>query len=423
MPQKTTAQHLKATPTGDQLPKTPDDTLDGTLDVGGLTVAQIASNLEDIDSTEDIIAMAGYLLEENAHSVVISSGGVRQEEVLKTGSTLHELPFKDREVDGHYGLFSALRMGFRLSQVLSASNVDVVHLHSQGLIWPVYIACKLSNKPLIAKVDDPLGCVKHAPIALFKKTPLLTLLEQHKNQLASLGVPPENITTIPPAYNSHIYTPKKTDVDTVDAFWAEWDVPAATRVLYVPTRRLEDSAGLDKFIQALIPLKGQPFKAIISGDYSQNQQEFTELWQQVESHELSHHVLFIGASQDPANTFAASDVVVCPHQYTPPISRAPLRAQAMGKPVIASDLEAHRAMFSHEETGWLFTQENPGKLTELLKKALADNVRLHKMGSLGAKQVPQTHSYKVVCPMVFDLYQIMAPQQMRHQPQPNEKAQ
>ena len=410
MPQKTTAQPPQTSQPVETSPdKTPHSYSDTPAE-SGLTVAQIATNLEDIASTQDIISMADYLLAENGHSMVISAGGARQEEVLKTGSIYHDLPFKSREEDGHYGFFSAMRMGFRLSQILSTSKADVVHLHSQSLTWPVYIACKLSKKPLLVKVDDPLGSVKHAPISLFKKVPLITTIEKHKKQLIHLGVPEALITVVPPAYNSLIYTPQKTDVDKVDALWAEWDVPAATRVMLVPTRRLEDSAGLDKFIQALTPLQGFPFKAIISGDYSQNQVEFTELWQQVESHDLSKHVLFIGAITDPTNTYAAADMVVCPHQYTPPVCRSPLRGQAMGKPVIASDLDEHREIITHDETGWLFSVENPGKLTEILKKALADNVRLHKMGGKGAKQVPQTNSYKVICPMIFDLYQTLVPE-------------
>lgn len=369
----------------------------------GPAVAQIATSLANTGISEDIIAMGAYLLHENCRSVVISGGGAQTEAVLETGSEHFDLPF-----EATYGFFAAVRMGFRLSQTLSASKVDVVHLHSQNLVWPVYIACRLSGKALVVHVQDPLGSVKQAPLSVLKKTPLTTPTQTKKQQLVELGVPDALITVTPPGYSSQHFTPAQTDADKVDALWSEWDVPTATRVIYAPTRQLEETAGLETFITALGPLRQMPFKAIISGDYSHNHDQFTALWQQVEATGLSDHVLFVGSPHHEAATYGATDVVVCPHRYAAPVSRALLKAQAMGKPVIATDLSDHREIIEHDESGWLFPVDDHRKLTELLKKALADNIRLHKMGGHGAKIIPQQHSYKTRLPDVFRLYQELA---------------
>lgn len=398
MPQNATAQTQQQK---EQAPATPQP--QGS---GDLTVAQIATSLADTGPTEDVIAMAEHLLHENCRSVVFSSGGARLEGLLKTGSEHFEMGFKEK-----YGFFAAMGMGLKLSQRLSACKADVVHLHSQNLIWPVYIACQLSKKPLLVKVDDPLGSVRHAPLSLLKKVPLLSPTQSGKEELIRLGVPEEMVTVIPPGYNSLKYLPEETEADKVDKLWSEWDVPSATRVMYIPTRQLEESVGLATFIHALEPLKQMPFKAVISGDYSHNRANFAELWQQVETRGLSKHVLFIGTPHDPVNTYAAADVVVCPQTYTPPISRAPLQGQAMGKPVIASDLDAHREMIKDGESGWLFNSGDHRKLTEVLKKALADQIRLHKMGTKGARRVSEKNSYKTTCPAVYYLYRTLVPTQ------------
>lgn len=377
--------------------KTPPQPLGGNMH---MTVAQIGGGLDSLPA-KDTIAMADYLLRQNCGSVAISSGGKYVSELLSTGTEHFELNLKDGR-----GPFGTVRMAFRLARILRATNADIIHLRSQSLSWPVFMAAKLTNTPLVISVEDSLGAVKRAPLSLFKRADMLISPTQpHKDGLVALGLDAGKITVIPPGYDSLKFDTSNTDTKKVDELWAEWDVPTATRVMYTPTMALEDSAGLHHFITALGQLRHLPFKAIISGDYTHNRQQFTELWQQVEATGLSKHVLFIGTPHDKVNTYAAADMIVCPQVFEPPIMRAPLHALGMGKPVVATNLASHRACVRHGETGWLCEPRDPQKLASILKDALSDNIRLHKMGGLGAKEIPKTHSYKVTCPQIHKLYQ------------------
>lgn len=401
MPQNATAQE-EASQTGNQTRNQTENHPAPQGEGTGLRVAQVCGKLNSA-TADDVAAMATHLLHEGAAAITISGGGEGVQDLLETGTEHYELPLRDGR-----GPIGTARLGMQLARILRQTRAQVVHLRSQSLSWPVFVATQLTGLPLIISVDDGLGGVKRAPVSVFRRADcILVPTEAHKENLVTMGVAGEHVIVMPLGYDSLTYNTDNMDANKVDALWAEWDVPSATRVLYVPTRKLEDNAGLDVFITALGQLRHLPFKAIISGNYAHNRLKFTELWQQVEATGLSKHVLFIGTPHDPVNTYAAADVVVCPHIYEPPTSRAPLRAFAMGKPVVATALASHQACIAHDETGLLCPPNDPERLASALKKAVEDNVKMHKMGGRAVKQVHKTHSHKEICPRVFSIYRTL----------------
>jgi glycosyltransferase involved in cell wall biosynthesis/2-polyprenyl-3-methyl-5-hydroxy-6-metoxy-1,4-benzoquinol methylase len=97
---------------------------------------------------------------------------------------------------------------------------------------------------------------------------------------------------------------------------------------------------------------------------------------------------------------AACDILVSPHVPNPDGSRffgSPTKLfeyMAMGKGIVASDLEQIGEILSHGKTAWLVTPGDPGELTEAIL-ALAQDAELRRaLGAAARAEVVECHTWK-----------------------------
>jgi glycosyltransferase involved in cell wall biosynthesis len=103
--------------------------------------------------------------------------------------------------------------------------------------------------------------------------------------------------------------------------------------------------------------------------------------------------------------YLAADIAVAPSIEPEAFGRTAVEPQAMGRPIIASDLGAPRETVLAGETGWLV---NPGD-AEALAHAMAEAIaagpeRRAAMGQAGMARARRLYSVEAMCESTLNVY-------------------
>jgi glycosyltransferase involved in cell wall biosynthesis len=129
-------------------------------------------------------------------------------------------------------------------------------------------------------------------------------------------------------------------------------------------------------------LKGKvpPFVVVIAGD-GDARPRFEALAAELG---VSDIVRFLGWRRDVAGILASLDLVVLPTTMDfEGVPVAVIEAQAVGRPIVATDVGGVAETVIPGKTGWLVPPRDAGRLAEAIADALSDRARAEAIGKAG----------------------------------------
>jgi glycosyltransferase involved in cell wall biosynthesis len=140
--------------------------------------------------------------------------------------------------------------------------------------------------------------------------------------------------------------------------------------------RLNRDKGIDELISAFLTLPSDPVLLLI-GDIDKTAPISDDIIALISSHPRIHALGFL---EDIRSALVSSDVMVLP-SYREGFPNVVLQAGAMGKPVIASNVNGCNEIIVDDFNGWLVPARNAAALAECMKKAMwAGSVALCGLG-------------------------------------------
>jgi len=112
-------------------------------------------------------------------------------------------------------------------------------------------------------------------------------------------------------------------------------------------------------------------------------------------------IRYLGEREDIERIYAAMDVLVSP-SYREGFGSTAIEAQAMGVPVILSDIPGPREALKAEETGILVPARSAGQLQEAMQSLLFDEERRRSMGKAAREFVVENFEQKKFWNAVFE---------------------
>ena len=150
----------------------------------------------------------------------------------------------------------------------------------------------------------------------------------------------------------------------------EWRLPDGVPVIVMPGR-ITRWKGHEILIEALTKLGDQPTHCIMVGSYEGKASYKAELEGKIAKAGLSASVMFAGSVADMPCVYQLADVVVSASIDPEPFGRVMIEAQAMGRPIVATDHGGARESVLSGETGFLVKPNDADALAEGIRKALA----------------------------------------------------
>jgi glycosyltransferase involved in cell wall biosynthesis len=273
---------------------------------------------------------------------VVSTGGGRLvPEVIDAGAEFIAMDVASQNP------LSMLRNAIALTRIVREHRCDVVHAHGRAPGWSAYYAARRSGVPFLTswyKGFREQNVLKHMYNSVMARGDRVIA---SSDQIADLvhdryGTSWERIAVIPASIDVERFDPAAVSPERIEATRRAWGVRSDVKIILVASRMLRRKGHevVVRAVQRLKEMGAKDFLCVFLGE-DQGRTRYTgELWDLVLATGTADLIRMVGPSSDMPAAYAAATVVVSAATQPEGLQRAILEAQAMGKPVVVSDLGA-----------------------------------------------------------------------------------
>jgi glycosyltransferase involved in cell wall biosynthesis len=147
------------------------------------------------------------------------------------------------------------------------------------------------------------------------------------------------------------------------------------------------------------------FHAVILGSDQGRDLYSKKLLLLVERYRLGKKITFIENCKEMPLAYKLSDLVISSSIEPEAFGRIAVEAQAMNKPIIASDIGGSRETVLNNKSGLLYKYNDGNELAKIINKIMAMNKKsLRIMGEQGRKNVEKKFNVDQMCQSTFTEY-------------------
>jgi len=168
--------------------------------------------------------------------------------------------------------------------------------------------------------------------------------------------------------------------------------------------------GQANFIEALNILiedyNRSDFEAIILGSDQGRNVYLKKLKGLVDRYRLINNIKFVNHCRDMPVAYSISNIIVSSSIEPEAFGRVSVEAQAMEKPIVASDIGGSKETVLNNKSGFLYKYDDPRELAKFLNKIIElDKETLNSIGNEGRKNVVKKFDVEKMCQTTFTEYQ------------------
>ncbi|MSP48280.1 MAG: glycosyltransferase [Alphaproteobacteria bacterium] len=367
------------------------------------TILQVLPALETGGVERGAVQIAGATVRAGWRSVVASAGGSLVRELDRSGARHVQLPLDTKNP-------FAIRANIdRLSRIIQAEGVDLVHARSRAPAWSAWSAAGRAGIPFVTTFHGTYGAgnaFKRLYNAVMAKgDPTIATSEFIAHHIVeNYKVPPERLRLIPRGVDLERFSPERVQPHRMLQLVKDWRLPDGVPVVLLPGR-LTRWKGQTVLIEAMTLLKRTDIVCVLAGSDQGRTHYSHEIERLVSGQGLSGRVRIVGDCQDMPAAYMLADVVVSASTEPEAFGRVAVEAQAMGRPIIATDHGGSRETIIPGMTGWLVKPGDVGALATALTDAvdLTTEARL-RLAEAAIGHVRAHFDQKAMCEATLEVY-------------------
>jgi glycosyltransferase involved in cell wall biosynthesis len=350
-------------------------------------VLQVLPSLVTGGVERSTVEIAQALVEAEATALIASAGGPLVFQIERAGGHHLTLPLTTKSPVGVW------RNAATLERVIRAHHVSLVHARSRAPAWSAWLACRRTGVPFVTTYHGTYGEEfpgKRLYNSVMARGRIIIAASQFIADLVATryGVDPARIRVIPRGVDPSVFNPDTVSGDRIAKLAAAWRLSDHARVVMLPGR-LTAWKGHSVVLSALAILNRPDVMCVFVGS-DQGRHGYTrELERQATGLGIADRLRLVGQCDDMPAALCLSDVVVHASVQPEAFGRVVIEAQAMGRPVIASDLGGPVETVRHGDTGWLVQPGDPAALAAAIGVALdLDPAARAALGQRARQSVP-----------------------------------
>ncbi len=347
--------------------------------LSGATVLQIIPSLDAGGAERTTIDIAGALVEAGGRALVASRGGRLVSELQARGGIW--IPFP---ADSKNPAAMAWNVA-RLARLIRLERPAIVHARSRAPAWVALGATRLTSTPFVTTFHGAYGGTSALKLrynsVMARGDVVIANSDYTRGLVASLypwAVP--QIAVVHRGTDLRRFAPGAVSPARVEKLRSDWGVEAGDRIVLLAAR-LTAWKGQRVLIEAARLLReaglgGTAF--VLAGDPQGRDRYAAELDAVIAAAGLGGIAKRVGHVADMPAAFLAASVVAVPSTKPEAFGRSAVEAQAMGTPVVVTDLGAvPETVLSaprvpvEARTGWCVPPDDPRALALALGEALA----------------------------------------------------
>lgn len=300
-----------------------------------------------------------------------------------------------------------------LKELIQKESVSILHARSRAPAWSAYKATRSLGIPFVttyhaayssktvlktfynsvmARGDRVIAISSFIQDHLIKEYQSYAWFDSSKVRLIQRGI------------DLQYFDPSAISPERLNHLRKNWEIPSHMRLILLPGR-ISRSKGHRILIQALSLMNETNVIAVFVGSAQKHEGYRDQLLSEASTLDLGGRVKWFPPCPDIPAAYALADIIVCPSTVPEGFGRLMAEAQAMKKPIIASDYGAASEVIEAGITGWLVPPANPMALAQALDRALRlSQDRLKTMGTIGRKRVQSYFSKESMFSKTIDVY-------------------
>jgi glycosyltransferase involved in cell wall biosynthesis len=333
-----------------------------------ITVLQVLPRLIVGGAERGAVDMAAAIQRAGGRAIIASEGG----------PMIHEL---DRCRAEHIKLKLARknpvtiwRNAARLARIIRKYDVDIVHARSRAPAWSAYWAARRTGTPFVTTYHDAYHAQsswKRRYNAVMAKGDRVIAISEfiaaHLRETYGLGA--DVLRVVPRGVDLLRFSPDHVGAERKVKLTHDWSLPDDRPIILMPAR-LSRKKGHHVLVEAMARLKRDDVCCVMVGDDGRKTHYRDELVDLVTAHNLVGIVRLLPQIADMPAAYSMAAVVVAPSVEPEGFGRVPVEAQAMGLPVIATDIGGFRETVIDGVTGLLVPPGDPDRLASAIEGAL-----------------------------------------------------
>jgi glycosyltransferase involved in cell wall biosynthesis len=307
--------------------------------LAGATILQIVPALREGPDARAALNVAFMLLQAGARALIAGREGPLVGELRAYGGEW--IPMAADTANP----FTRRRNVRTIENLIGTEGVDIVHAQCPSAAWSarraaariaVWLVTTLPDVPLtssrefarrvgdLARGDHIIAPSNYAALPVMER----------------FGIPPEQVTVILRAVDTGLFDPQTVTPGRLDDLRHAWRIPPHSRVVLTPGRVAPWNGQmlLPEVARALVDNGHRDIVFVVAGENQQHRGYAHAILAQAQAMGVDAMFRITGHCPDMPAVFAAADVVAVPAIEPPVLGSVVAQAQAMGKPVVMSDV-------------------------------------------------------------------------------------
>ena len=297
----------------------------------------------------------------------------------------------------------------KLLDLVKQHGVDLIHARSRAPAWSAYWAARKAGIPFVTTFHAPYnfdGKAKKLYNSVMSRGDRVIAVSQFvaEHVAANYGVGPDRLRLIHRGVDTFSFSPEKVTQERIIKLAREWRLPEDQRIVLLPGR-LTRWKGQLVLIEALSRMGRKDVRAVMVGSDQGRKEYRQELVDRIRELGLESQVTIADHCSDMPAAYMLADAVVSASTEPEAFGRVIVEAQAMGKPVIVSDLGAVKETVVHGETGLVVPASDPTALGHAIGEALAlDQLQRRALALDAMRFVAERFTKERMCAETLDVY-------------------
>ena len=347
---------------------------------GRPTILQIIPRLDTGGAELSVVEISAAITAAGGRALVIAETGRLAADVRRAGAEIVEMRAATKNP------VRIVANGYAIARLVEREGVDLIHARSRAPAWSALIAARRSGRRFVTTYHgayNETNRIKNLYNGVMAKSDVVIANSRYTADLIQrrYGTPDARVQVIYRGLDPAKFAGGG-DIETRAArLRVLWEVRPGQPII-LQAARLTGWKGQLVLIDAARALAhdGRLGDAVVilAGDAQGRDGYVDQLHTQIEHGGLADRIRLVGHVEDIAAAYRAAHVTVLPNTGPEAFGRAAVEAQAMGTPVISTDIgappetvRAEPAVARGERTGWLVAAGNRDALATAISEALA----------------------------------------------------
>ena len=335
-----------------------------------MTVMQVIPNLGAGGAEQTCVDVTEALVKSGYRAIVVSNGGPRVTDIKRAGGEHIQLPVHSKNP------LTMWRNITRLKDIIRAHHVDIVHARSRAPAWSCLKACESDKSVHFMTTCHAPFNIRDSRLKRFYNSSIARgeLVIANSDFVGhylvdNYGMDASKIRVIPRGIPVDKLTPARANPERMLRLSQEWRIPEVATIVMLPGR-LTRWKGQGVLIEAIKNLNRKDVYCILLGDDQGRSEYRAELDQMIHDLKLEEQVRIASHCTDMASAYMLASVVVSASIEPEGFGRVAVEAQAMGCPVIATNIGGAKETVIDGITGWLIPPNDPQALATAIERTL-----------------------------------------------------